>query len=201
MKQVSLSGSARENVGKKDAKALRASGQVPGVIYGNGENISFSVKETDLNKILWSNDVYFVNIDVNGSTYKTVVQEAQYHPVTDRVIHIDLRVVTEDKAITVALPIRTSGTSPGVQQGGKLRINKRSIKVNGLAKAFPEAVTIDLTPLKIGASVRTGDVDIEGLTIVGDPRDVLVSVKMARGAVVEEEEEGAEADAEAATEA
>ena len=133
MKQVSLSGSSRENVGKKDAKTLRTAGKVPGVLYGDGSNINFAVKETELNKLVWTPAVNFIEIDIDGTKYKTIVQELQFHPVTDRVLHIDLLLVKEDKPITVQLPVELYGVSPGVQQGGKLRLNKRKIKVKGLA--------------------------------------------------------------------
>lgn len=196
MKTVSLSGSSRENVGKKDAKTLRAAGKVPGVLYGDGSNINFAVKETELNKLVWTPAVNFIEIDIDGTKYKTIVQELQFHPVTDRVLHIDLLLVKEDKPITVQLPVELYGVSPGVQQGGKLRLNKRKIKVRGLASAFPETVKINLAPLRIGSTVRYRDINLEGLETVGDQRDVIVSVKMARGAVkVDEEEETEEEEA------
>lgn len=196
MKTVSLSGSSRENVGKKDAKTLRAAGKVPGVLYGDGSNINFAVKETELNKLVWTPAVNFIEIDIDGTKYKTIVQELQFHPVTDRVLHIDLLLVKEDKPITVQLPVELYGVSPGVQQGGKLRLNKRKIKVRGLASAFPETVKINLAPLRIGSTVRYRDINLEGLETIGDQRDVIVSVKMARGAVkVDEEEETEEEEA------
>lgn len=195
MKTVSLSGSSRENVGKKDAKTLRAAGKVPGVLYGDGSNINFAVKETELNKLVWTPAVNFIEIDIDGTKYKTIVQELQFHPVTDRVLHIDLLLVKEDKPITVQLPVELYGVSPGVQQGGKLRLNKRKIKVRGLASAFPETVKINLAPLRIGSTVRYRDINLEGLETVGDQRDVIVSVKMARGAVKVDEEEETEEEA------
>lgn len=194
MKTVSLSGSLRENVGKKDAKALRKEGNVPGVIYGGGnENINFFVKEADLNKLIWTPNVYFINLEVDGKKYKTIFQELQFHPVTDRVVHIDLLGVTEDKPVTVDLPVELLGVSPGVQQGGKLRLNKRSIRLNGLPSAFPEKVEIDISKLKIGHSVRNAQLDIDGLTVVGDPRDVIVAVKTARNVIADDEDEEEEA--------
>ncbi len=198
MKTVSLSGSLRENVGKKDAKVLRKEGRVPGIIYGTGENISFHVKETELNKLVWTPHVNFVEIEIDGKKYKTIFQEMQFHPVTDRVVHFDLLQVVEGKPLTIALPVELHGVSPGVQQGGKLKQSKRKIKVNALADNLPETIKIDINELKIGSSVRNGEIDIDGLTVIGDPRDVIVAVKMARGVVEEEEEEATE---EAAVEA
>ncbi len=202
MKTVSLSGSSRKNVGKKDAKALRAAGQVPGVIYGDGNNINFAVKETELNKLVWTPSVNFIEIEIDGAKHKTIIQELQFHPVTDRVVHIDLLLVKEDKPISVQLPVELHGVSPGVQQGGKLRLNKRKIKVRGLANAFPETIKIDISKMKIGSSVRFADINIDGIETIGDQRDVIVSVKMARGAVAADDEEEEETEeAEAAAEA
>lgn len=194
MKTVSLSGSPRENVGKKGAKALRADGNVPGVIYGGGnENINFFVKETDLNKLVWTPDVNFINISIDGKEYKTIIQEIQFHPVTDRVVHFDLLGVVEDKPVTIALPVELVGISPGVQQGGKLRLNKRNIKLSGLPSAFPDKVKIDISTLNIGGAVRNAELEVGDLTVIGDPRDVVVAVKTSRNVVeVEEEEETTE---------
>lgn len=196
MKTVSLSGSSRKNVGKKDAKALRKEGNVPGVIYGGGnDNINFFVKETELNKLVWTPEVYFININIDGKEYKTIIQELQFHPVTDRIVHLDLLGVTEDKPVTIALPVELHGISPGVRNGGKLRLNKRKIKLNGLPSAFPEKIMIDISKLRIGGAIRNAELEVGDLTVIGDPRDVVVAVKTSRNVVAdeeEEEEEGAE---------
>lgn len=202
MKTVSLSGSSRKNVGKKDAKTLRKQGNIPGVIYGDGnENVNFSVKETELNKIIWTPEVYFINVNVEGKEYKTIIQELQFHPVTDRVIHIDLLAITENKPVTLSLPIEIVGVSPGVQQGGKLSVNKRTIKLKGLPSAFPDKVRIDISKLKIGAAIRNAELPVGELTIVGDPRDVVVAIKTSRNVVaggdMEEDETETEETAEA----
>ena len=201
MKTVSLSGSSRENVGSKGAKALRAEGRVPGVIYGKEGNIHFHVKETELDKHVFTPEVNFINIDVDGKEYKTVIQELQFHPVTDRVLHFDLYAVSEDKDLTIELPLTVVGKSPGVIAGGKLRQNYRKIKVKGLPGDLPEVITISIDGLKIGQSIRLGEINIPGVTCLGDMRDVVIAVKTARNVVVEDEiEEGAETE-EAAEEA
>lgn len=202
MKTVSLSGSLRENVGSKDAKVLRKEGRVPGVIYGNGENIHFHVKETDLNKLVFTPEVTFINIDLDGKEYKAIFKEIQFHPVTDRITHFDLMAVTEDKLVNIALPVRLTGNSPGVLNGGKLRQNYRKLKVKALAKDLPEFIELNISTLKIGMAIRLGEIDIPNVTLIGDMRDVAVSIKTSRNAVAEEEEieEGTEEAAEGATE-
>lgn len=198
MKTVSLSGSLRGDVGSKDAKALRKEGQVPGVIYGDGENIHFHVKETDLNKLVFTPEVHFVGIELDGKEYKAIFKEIQFHPVTDRITHFDLLAVTEDKLVSIALPVKLTGNSPGVLNGGKLRQNYRKIKVKALAKDLPEFITLDISKLKIGMSIRLGEIDIPNVTLVGDMRDVAVSIKTSRNAVADELEAADAADAESA---
>jgi large subunit ribosomal protein L25 len=195
MKTVSLSGSPRENVGNKGTKALRTEGRVPGVIYGKGENIHFHVKETELDKHVFTPEVNFINIEVNGKEYKTVIKELQFHPVTDRVLHFDLFAISDEKELIIELPLTVVGKSPGVEAGGKLRQNYRKIKVKGLPGALPEIVTLSIDGLKIGQSIRLGEVNIPGVTCLGDMRDVVISVKTARNVVLEEDE-GAEAEGE-----
>ncbi|MDC1370277.1 50S ribosomal protein L25 [Flavobacteriales bacterium] len=200
MKTVSLSGSLRENVGSKDAKHLRLEARVPGVIYGNGQNIHFHVKETELNKLVFTPDVNFVGIDLDGKEYKAIFKEIQFHPVTDRITHFDLLAITEDKIIDIALPVRLTGNSPGVLNGGKLRQNYRKLKVKALAKDLPEFIELDIAELKIGMSIRLGEIEIPNVTLVGDMRDVAVSVKTSRNAVADELEAADAAGAEGATE-
>ena len=186
MKTVSLSGSLREDVGSKGAKALRKEGQVPGVVYGNGGNIHFHVKETDLNKLVFTSEVHFVSIELDGNEHKAIFKEIQFHPVTDRITHFDLLAVTEEKILSIALPIKLTGSSPGVLNGGKLSQNYRKIKVKALAKDLPEFITLDISELKIGMSIRLGEIEIPNVTLVGDMRDVAVSVKTSRNAVADE---------------
>lgn len=192
MKTVSLSGSLREDVGSKGAKALRAEGRVPGVIYGNGENIHFSVKETELNKHVFTPEVNFININIDGKEYKTVIQELQFHPLTDRVVHFDLYAVADDKLLTIELPLSIVGKSPGVVQGGKLRQNYRKIKVKGLPGDLPETITVSIDGLKIGQNIRLGQINIPGVTCIGDMRDVVLAVKTSRGVVATDDEEETE---------
>ena len=195
MKTVSLSGSLREDVGSKGAKALRKEGQVPGVVYGNGGNIHFHVKETDLNKLVFTPEVHFVSIELEGNEHKAIFKEIQFHPVTDRITHFDLLAVSEDKIISIALPVKLTGSSPGVLNGGKLSQNYRKIKLKALAKDLPEFLSIDISELKIGMSIRLGEIEVPNVTLLGDMRDVIVSVKTSRNAVADELEAADAADA------
>jgi large subunit ribosomal protein L25 len=182
MKVAQLSGSSRANVGKKDAKALRDAGQVPCVLYGQGTQTHFSVKDITIEKMVYNPDVFQFELDVDGKKTKAIIQEIQQHPVTDKIMHVDFLELDDKKPVKVALPVRLTGSSRGVMAGGKLMQVFRRLKVVGLPGELPDAITIDITKLRIGQSVRVGDLETEGLKFVDAKNAVVVAVKMARGA-------------------
>lgn len=196
MKTASLSGSPREGVGKKDAAELRAKGQVPGVLYGGSEQVHFHVNEVQLNKLVFTPETYRLNFEVGGTTYDCVVQDIQFHPVTDRIVHIDLLQVFADKPIRVKLPVRTTGTSVGVRNGGRLHIVYRRLPVVGLADQIPEDVSVDISSLDIGDSLRVGGLSFEGFSVPLNESAVVLGVRRTRAAMSAaagvEEAEGAE---------
>ncbi|PHR42614.1 MAG: 50S ribosomal protein L25 [Fluviicola sp.] len=193
MKVVQLSGSPRANVGKKDAKAVRNAGNVPCVLYGTGEQTHFSVRSVDVEKIIFSPDVYKVEIDIDGKKVVTLIQELQMHPVTDKPVHIDFLELTDGKAVKVGIPVQTVGRSRGVLNGGRLLQVFRRLDVVGLPKDLPDAIQLDISPLRIGMAIRVRDIEIPGVKLLNDPSAVVVSVKMARNAVdIDDEEEGEE---------
>ncbi|HRP52896.1 MAG TPA: 50S ribosomal protein L25/general stress protein Ctc [Fluviicola sp.] len=182
MKVAQLSGSPRANVGKKDAKALRAAGQVPCVLYGQGSQIHFSLDDVKVEKLIYNPDVFKIELDVDGKKVNAVIQDLQQHPVTDKVMHIDFLELNDKKPVKIALPVRLTGSSRGVMAGGKLMQVFRRLRVVGLPGALPEAITIDISGLRIGQSIRVKDLETEGLTIAEAKNAVVVAVKMARGA-------------------
>ncbi|MFT6245752.1 MAG: large subunit ribosomal protein L25 [Salibacteraceae bacterium] len=192
MKKAQLSGSLRSNVGKKDAKAQRVAGLVPCVIYGSGEQTHFSVRSVDVQKIIFSADVFQVEIDIDGTKKMAIIQDLQMHPVRDTPMHVDFLELDDARPVKVSLPLRTEGAPIGVMNGGKLRQPYRKLRMLGLPGALPEAVTLDVSHLKIGTSIRISDLNIEGVEVLEPASAVVVSVKMARGASEEEEEEAAE---------
>lgn len=183
MKTAQLSGSLRANVGKKDAATLRREGRVPGVLYGTGEQVHFSVKKIDIEKIVFSPDVYMIELDIEGKKASAIIRELQQHPVKDTIQHVDFLQVTEDKPVKVGLPVRLEGSSRGVLAGGKLLQVFRKLNVVGLAKDLPEAVILNIAPLRIGHSIRVKDVQYPGVTVLDPANAVIVSVKRARGSV------------------
>lgn len=183
MKTAQLSGSLRTNVGKKDATATRNAGRVPCVLYGQGEQTHFSVKKTDIEKIVFSPDVYQVELEIEGKKAKAIIRELQQDPVKDTIRHVDFYELDETKPVRVKLPVRLTGSSKGVMAGGKLLQIFRNLQVVGLPKDLPEDVTLDITKLKIGKSIRVGSIEIPGVQFLDPANAVVVSVKMARGAV------------------
>jgi large subunit ribosomal protein L25 len=198
MKTVSLSGSPRENVGKKGANTLRKEGSIPAVVYGGKEQLHFSILENEAKKLVFTPNVYLIEIDVNGKKFKAILQETQVHPVTDRILHLDFLEVKENSPFKLNLPVRLEGFSKGVRNGGNLSQNFRTLKVMGLLKDMPEAVKIDITSLKIGEKIRVLDLNIPGLKFSDPENAVVVGVLTARAVIEEEEEEEEEESAEGA---
>jgi large subunit ribosomal protein L25 len=183
MKTAQLSGSARQNVGKKDASALRSAGMVPCVLYGQGQQTHFAVKLTALEKIVFSPEVYQVELDIEGKKAVGIIQELQQHPTKDTLQHVDFLQLDENKAVKVKLPVRIIGSSRGVLAGGKLMTVFRNLQCVGLPKDLPDAITLDITKLRIGQSIRVKSIEIPGVQFLDPANAVVVSVKMARGAV------------------
>jgi large subunit ribosomal protein L25 len=196
MKKVSLSGSSRENVGKKDAAELRRNGRVPAVLYGGNEQLHFHVSAIDAKKLYYTPDVYVLDLDVDGKKLQAIIQDVQIHPITDQVIHIDFLEVTEDKPVKVKLPVSLTGFSIGVRNGGKLRQHFRRVTAVGLLKDLPEVVELDITEMRIGHKKRISDLAVDGVQFIDAASAVVVAVQMARGASLDaEEEEGEEGEA------
>jgi large subunit ribosomal protein L25 len=185
MKQVSLSGSPRESVGRKGATELRKSGRIPGVIYGGEKQVPFSVSRNDWDKIVSRPDTLQINMEVAGKTYATIVQEHQQHPVTDKVTHIDLLELTPGKAIRTTLPVRTTGVSEGVKSGGKLLQNYRKIRISGKPEQIPDEITLDITDLKIGDMIRVRDIKIEGVKLLEAEASAVLAVQVTRAAMAD----------------
>jgi large subunit ribosomal protein L25 len=183
MKTAQLSGSLRANVGKKDASGLRREGLVPCVLYGQGEQTHFAVKQVAMEKIVFSPNVYQIELDIEGKKSRAIIRELQQHPTKDTVQHVDFLELNDDKEVRVKLPVRITGSSRGVMAGGKLMQVFRTLKCQGLPAALPDDITIDISPLRIGHSIRISNIEVPGVKILEPANAVVVAVKMARGAV------------------
>jgi len=189
MKSVALSGNKRAERGSSNANNLRKKQSIPCVVYGGKENVHFTVNEVKFDKIINTPEVYFIDLDIEGAKFKAILKEVQFHPVTDKVLHVDFLEVFEDKAITVKIPVKLTGRSKGIANGGTLRTAKKILAINGLPSAIPENIEIDITNLRIGQSIKVGEIDYPGLTFLGASNAVVVAIKMSRAVVDDEEEE------------
>ena len=192
MKAVSISGSIRENVGKKDAKAVRKQGLVPGVLYGGEKQIPFLVKELDMNAMIYTPEVKYAELTLDGKTYKATIQELQFHPVTGRLLHIDFLEVIPSRPVTIAIPIKITGTAPGVLRGGKLAKKARKLKVRGALENIPEYVNVDISHMEILDTIRAGQIQIDNVEVVDVPSTIIVSVLSSRNVTETVTEETAE---------
>lgn len=185
MKSVTLSGSLRANVGKVDAKAVRLSGFVPCVIYGGKEQIHFQADVRAFKPIIFTPNAHIVEINLDGKVYKTVLQDAQYHKITDVLIHADFLEIQEGKPVTANIPVVLTGQSDGVKKGGKLVLKLRKLKARGIAHEMPDTITIDITKLDIGGSIAVGDIDIKGVTLLNAKNVSVVAVQTTRAVAAE----------------
>ena len=180
MKTLEIKGSIRQDLGKKKSKDLRKQELIPCVMYGGEKNLHFSAHENQFKKLVYTPDVFLVKLEVDGQAFNAVMQDIQFHPVSDSIIHIDFVQVFDDKKVTVNLPVRLTGSSVGILAGGKLRQRRRNLKVNGLIKDMPDRLEIDLTDLDIGDSLKVGDLTYDNLEVLDPPRAMVAGVVSSR---------------------
>ncbi len=185
MKTVSISGSLRANVGKKDAKALRKQDLVPCILYGGKEQVTFHAPSMSFKKLVYSPDVQIVKLDIEGKNYDAIMQDIQFNIVNDRIAHIDFLELVPGKSVTMNIPVSTKGAPVGVKEGGKLEKKLRTLKLRGPIEKIPAKVELDVTHLNIGDSISVRDIKFDGVTLL-DPENVtVVGVRVTR-VVVEE---------------
>jgi len=192
MKSIAISGSLRENVGKRDAKELRYEGKVPAVLYGGKKQYHFAVSAADLKSLVYTPDVHFVDLDLDGQKFKAIIQEMQFHPLNDLIRHIDFLELDDKKEVVMNIPIALTGTSPGVRSGGKLLQKLRKLRVKALPNHIPQQIEVSLNALEVGKSVRVEEIKIENARVLNNGDDTIVSVGMSR-ALRQAEQEAAKA--------
>jgi large subunit ribosomal protein L25 len=180
MRQYELNGVQRNDTGKKAAKALRAEGLVPCVLLNNGQATTFTVKATDVRNLVYSSQVYMVNLNIDGKQQKAVVKEMQFNPVEENLLHIDFLAVEEDKPITVKIPVKLEGHAEGVKAGGKLVKQLRDLTVKGLWTNVPERLVIDVTNINLGKVMKVGECQFEGLEILTAKEAIVAAVRATR---------------------
>lgn len=189
MKEINIKGTARTEFGKKAARALRKTDAVPCNLYGNmknenGESISlpFTTTNAELRNLIYSPDIYAVNLDIDGKSYKAVMREIQFHPVKDNVLHVDFYEVNDVHPIVMEVPVKLNGLAEGVKAGGRLAASVRKLKVKAVYTHIPERLDIDVTSLGLGKTIKVGELHFEGLELVTSKDVVVCQVKMTRGA-------------------
>ena len=182
MKTFELKGAVRTDLGKKASKAERVGDNIPCVLYGGKENVHFTSTVSDVRKLVYSPDVFVVNLEIDGKITKSIMKALQFHPVSDKVLHIDFLQLTEDKPVIVELPVKLEGLAEGVKAGGKLSLEMRKLKVKGLYNQIPENIVIDVTELGLGKSIQVVIVSVPNLEILNAKNAVVAQVKLTRAA-------------------
>lgn len=180
MKTIELVANKRENVGKRVAKDLRNDGKVPGVVYSNGEATHIYLDGKAVKLAVYTPETYIVDLDVEGKKVHTIVRKADFHPLTEKMMHIELLEINDNKPVIVTLPLVMSGTAVGVTKGGKLAVKLRKISVKGIASQLPDKVSVDVSHLDLGQTIKVGDVSFEGLQIVTPSSAGIASVEIPR---------------------
>lgn len=207
MKTFQLSAEVRESKGKKEAKALRKVGQIPAVIYGDGQEAKMlTVSEKDLRNLVYTPDIFIIELQVEGKTYTCILQDIQFHPVTDRILHLDFLEVRKDKPIVIDVPVVLDGHAIGVRAGGNLTLDMRKLRVKAFYENIPERLHIDVSKLRLGKTIQVGELSFENLEILNAKNAVVCAVRVTRtsrsaaGAMQEEgDEETSEETAEGST--
>jgi large subunit ribosomal protein L25 len=198
MKSLSIIGTKRAAQLKHEARNLRAEGKVPCVLYGGSQQIHFSTPVLSLKDLVYSPEVSTVDLNIDGANYKAIMKDIQFHAVTDRIMHIDFLEMSDDKKVTLSIPVKISGNAAGVRAGGQLLTKLRKLKISALPKDLPDFVDVKIDNLNIGDTIRVKDINIPGVEILDSPNNVITAVKTTRLVVEEAKPEAAAAGAAAA---
>ncbi|MDO5036304.1 MAG: 50S ribosomal protein L25/general stress protein Ctc [Porphyromonas sp.] len=180
MKRFQLAAKTRDGVGKKSSKSLRKEGLVPAVLYGGEKNIHLSIQEKDLRNLIYTPDIYLVELDIDGKVHECIIQELQFHPVSDNLLHIDFLEVFEEKPIVMEVPVVLDGFAVGVRAGGRLTLDMRKLRVRALYKDIPERLHIDVTKLELGKTLQVGDLSFDNIELLNSKNAVVAAVRSVR---------------------
>ena len=199
MKTLAISAKVRNGTGKTDSKALRNQGNVPCVLYGGEKQVCFYAHENDFRNLVYTPEVFIVEFDIEGEKYRTVMQDLQFHPVTEKLLHLDFLQIFDDKEVTVTIPVRLTGNAVGIRDGGILSFRRRKIITRAIPSNLPDYIEINIEDVEIGQSIFIKDLRDERYTFLAPDNAVVVGVRVARELIIEEEEiEGEVAEGEVA---
>ncbi len=182
MKKIELKGSNRQDIGKKATKALRIEEKVPGVLYGGKEVKHFVIEEKLLKPLIFTPNVYIISLNIDGTKQEAILQDIQFHPVSDRILHIDLLQISNDKPIIIEIPVVLTGLAEGVKAGGRLSQEQRKLRVKGLPANLPDTLDIKVDHLKLGDTVQVGSLSFDNLEMLNAKNSVIAAVKLTRAA-------------------
>ena len=188
MKEINVTGQKRETLGKKASKALRKEGLVPCNLYGlaeeNGKPVAkaFAIPMSELRKVVYTPHIYVINLLIDGESHTAIMKDLQFHPVTDAVLHVDFLEVNDQKPITIGIPVKLVGLAQGVRDGGRMNLSIRKINVTAPYQQIPEHLDVDVTALRIGKSIKVGDLSYEGIELTTSKDVIVCSIKMTRAA-------------------
>lgn len=192
MKEITISGQKRTDLGKKASKELRKQGLVPCNIYGeakeNGQPVAmaFASPMSELRKIVYTPHIYVINITIDGQKHTAILKELQFQPVSDALLHVDFLEVNDQKPITIGIPVELKGLAPGVRDGGRMNLSIRKINVTAPYQNIPERLIVDVTKLELGKSIKVGQLHYDNIELATGKSVVVCSVKMTRQAVTDE---------------
>lgn len=188
MKTIEIKGSFRPDLGKKSSKQIRKKGGVPCVIYGKEENVHFFADELSFKNLVYTHEAHLVRLLIDDKEFNAVLKDIQFHPVSDKILHIDFIHISENKPVVINIPVKVTGVSVGVLAGGKMYIKKRSLKAKGFPNDLPEELSVDITNLKIHDSLKVGELSYDKIELLDPKKDAVVGVATSRVAQKTEEE-------------
>jgi large subunit ribosomal protein L25 len=191
MKTVSMSGSPRESVGKKDAKLQRSEGKIPCVLYGGKEQYKFIADEKSFHQIVFTPDSFFIKLNLDGKIHDCVLKDIQYHPVSDTILHADFIEFDLDKPLTMSVPVKFTGNAPGLIKGGQMVKKFRKLNIRALPPDMPESIVIDISELDIDQKITIGELVQEKYKILEQPERYIIAIRATRASATTEP--GAEA--------
>ena len=183
MKSITIQGTKRENVGKKSTKALRDAELVPCVVYGGEQPLHFSTEEKSFKNLVYTPEAHTVVIELDGKKIEAVLQDIQFHPITDKILHVDFYQLSANKPVVMSVPVRITGRAKGVVAGGVLRQSFRKLTLKAIPANLPDEIVIDVTPLRIGNKLYVGDIKNDAYTFLHPDNAVIAAVKMSRNAM------------------
>lgn len=183
MKTIEIKGTERKDVGKKSTQELRKKGHVPCVLYGGKEIIHFSAEEKEFRHLVYTPNVYIVNLHVGKNSMQAIMQAIDFHPVTDKILHIDFYQISDDKKINIAVPVKLTGVAKGVLEGGKLMLKQRKLNVKAFAKDLPDTLDIDITEMTLGKTKKVGELSFDNLELLDSKNSVVATVRLTRSAM------------------